>query len=245
MCQRIDISCFPPILYPSPPPHCFLTEQNKQSYVSDGGEEGPLCTLSLASKMLLKGVVLVQAVNFCNLWIPLMNRLEPCPGEVGPCHSNPWRKLCLQDLRGRRGLEWPDSLCIFYWDKGIKHESWRREKYIIMICSITFAFGKERLCIELCSGRECVTERENAWEMNEEKRKGTWGRGQGVESFRVLGTELLPGAWPALLFTSSLSATALHVTEGGHEVQVDVMILGYENTEEIIAVFKTWDNCLQ
>lgn len=38
-----------------------------------------------------------------------------------------------------------------------------------------------------------MTERENAWEMNEEKRKGTWGRGQGVESFRVLGTELLPG----------------------------------------------------
>lgn len=41
---------------------------------------------------------------------------------------------------------------------------------------------------------ECVTERENAWEMNEEKRKGTWGRGQVVESFRVLGTELPPGA---------------------------------------------------
>ena len=103
-----------------------------------------------------------------------------------------------------------------------------------MISSITFAFGEGRLCIELCSGRECMTERENAWEMNEEKRKGAWGKGQGVESFRALGTELPPAAWPALLFTSSLSATALHVTEWSHGVHVDVMILGYENTKEII-----------
>lgn len=39
-----------------------------------------------------------------------------------------------------------------------------------------------------------MTERENAWEMNEEKRKGAWGKGQGVESFRALGTELPPAA---------------------------------------------------
>lgn len=63
-----------------------------------------------------------------------------------------------------------------------------------MISSITFAFVEGGLCIELRSGKECVMERENAWEMNEEKRKGTRGRGQGVESFRVPGTELLPGA---------------------------------------------------
>lgn len=62
------------------------------------------------------------------------------------------------------------------------------------------------------------------------------GAGQVVESFRVLALSCHSGACDQPPFTSSLSATALHVTEGGHEVQVDVMILGYENTEEIIAV---------
>ena len=47
-----------------------------------------------------------------------------------------------------------------------------------MISSITFAFVEGGLCIELRSGKECVMERENAWEMNEEKRKGTRAGGR-------------------------------------------------------------------
>lgn len=72
------------------------------------------------------GVVFVPALSFQNTLDSTYESLgTSIPGEAALCHSNPWRKLCVQDFRVREfvrtvGKNWNSLTCSisFIWEEG-------------------------------------------------------------------------------------------------------------------------------